>query len=298
MKKNFIHRPNCELCASDKKTVLLSLEFTHPAVRSFLDEYYSGGIDKSDLDGGKYEICKCLNCGFVWQTYILNDEFMEKLYSVWILPRQSLDKKRCADSSLFCGYAREVEQISFLFSKKPFEIDILDFGMGWGYWCLMAKAFGYRVSGFEISKERIEFAKKNGVEVIENLSQIARRQFDFINAEAVFEHTPQPLANLKFLVESLKNGGVMRISVPNGKGVEQKLKKNKWRPDKGPIQPLEHINCFTHQMLVKFGKLAHLELMPQPFLSGHRYGLRSHLKGFLGKYYRQYFGTSLYFKKF
>jgi len=263
-----------------------------------LDEYYEGRINKSDLTDGKYEIVKCSECGFIWQAYILNDELMEKLYSVWISSEHSLIKKKCADFSLFSGYAREVESIHRFFpSKKPFEIDVLDFGMGWRYWCLMAKAFGYNVSGFEISKKRIEFARKNGIDVIENFSEITTRKFDFINAEQVFEHIPNPLQTMRFLVHSLKNEGIIRISVPNGRGIEQELAKPRWNPSKNAIHPLEHINCFTHQTLVKFGELAGLELIRQPFLLSHRYNLKSYIKGVLGKYYRQYFGTSLYFKK-
>ena len=160
MTKNFVLRPRCELCGSNEKKILLSKEFTHPSIGEFLNTYYEGRISKDDLAYGKYEIVKCSKCGFIWQADILNDELIEKLYSHWISPEQSLNKKRKADISLYAAYAREVENISFLLNRKPFEINVLDFGMGWGYWCLMAKAFGYNASGIELSTERIDFAKK------------------------------------------------------------------------------------------------------------------------------------------
>ncbi len=297
MRKNFVYRANCELCGSNKKRVLFSEEFTNPLIWNFLEAYYQGRIDKSDLSGAQYEVVKCLECGFIWQIQILNDELTEKLYNTWISPGESCLKKKTADISVFSGYARQIEVLSFLLGKKPFEIDVLDFGMGWGYWCLMAKAFGYKASGFEISKERIEFAKKNGINVIENFSDITANQFDFINTEQVFEHVPNPIQTLKALARALKKEGLIKISVPNGRGIEQELTRPGWRPSKDAIHPLEHINCFTHQTLVKAGKLAGLELIRQPFLLGYRYNLKSYLKGILGKYYQQYFGTSLYFKK-
>ena len=218
-----------------------------------------------------------------------------ELYSDWISSEQSLNKKKHADSSLYSAYAREVENISFLVNKKPFEINVLDFGMGWGYWCLMAKAFGYNVSGLELSKERIEFAGKNGINVIE-YSDISTDKFDFINAEQVFEHIPEPLRTLKLLARSLKNGGIIKISVPNGKGIEKELANPEWKASKNAVHPLEHINCFTHKTLLKLAHLANLEV-EQPFRLRYRYDFKSWVQGILWKYYMNVFGTSLYFKR-
>ena len=222
---------------------------------------------------------------------------MKKLYNTWILPEQSLIKRKNADISLFSGYAKQIQKISSLLFKKPFEINILDFGMGWGYWCLLAKAFGYNTTGFEISKERIEFAKKNGINVIENFTDITTHKFDFINIEQVLEHISNPLQTLKLLVSNLKKGGIIRISVPNGRNIEQELSNPEWKASKNSIHPLEHINCFTHKTLIKCGKSINLKLIKQPILSSNKCNLNSCIKDFLKKYYRQYFGTSLYFKK-
>ena len=295
MTKNFIFRPCCELCASGEKKILLSREFTHPSIWAFLNTYYEGRINKHYLASEKYEIVKCSKCGFIWQAYIVTDELMEKLYSHWISSEQSINKKKHADISLYSAYAREVENISFLINKKPFEINVLDFGMGWGYWCLVAKAFGYNVSGLEMSKERINFARKNGINVIE-YSDITADKFDFINAEQVFEHIHEPLKTLKLLVRSLKNGGVIKISVPDGKGLEKVLADPNWKASKNAVHPLEHINCFTHKTLLQLGDLANLE-MEQPLCLRHKYDFKSYLRGVLGKYYKNFFGTTLYFKR-
>ncbi len=297
MLEKFLYRPNCELCGSDKKKILFSKEFVDLAVWNFLNAYYESRINKNDLADAKYEIAKCSACGFIWQTNILNDELTEKLYGNWISPEQSFVKKKCADISLFYGYAREVRDIFSLLSVKPCEIDVLDFGMGWGHWCLMAKAFGCNARGFEISGERVQFARKNGIEVIDNFAGVASYKFDFINAEQVFEHINNPLQTLKFLARSLKNGGLIHISVPNGNNIERELATPGWKITKNPIHPLEHINCFTHRTLVKLGESAGLEPVRQLFLASCGYGLKSYIRGILGKNYQQYFGTSLYFKK-
>ncbi len=305
MQRNFIHRPKCELCGSENKAVLISREFTDPVVWDFLQQYYEERINQADLKGGKYEIVKCSDCGFLWQAYILNDDLMKKLYRVWISSEDSFQKKRSADITLYSGYARQVQRIAILLSRRPHEIDVLDFGMGWGYWCLMAKAFGYNVSGYEISREMVEFAGKNGIDVYERYSDIADKKFDFINAEQVFEHIPNPLETLRSLVQRLNSGGIIRISVPYGRNVEKTLSKPRWKPSKNAIHPLEHINCFTHRVLIKLGKSAGLELV-RP---SNRFGTKNYLKQYtelvlrpliknlLRKCCRRPSGNSLYFTK-
>ena len=78
MSESFVHRPTCELCGSDKKSILVSRQFTDPAIWDFLEQYYEARIDKDDLGAANYQIAKCLECGFIWQAYILNDELMKR----------------------------------------------------------------------------------------------------------------------------------------------------------------------------------------------------------------------------
>ncbi len=293
----FLSRPDCLMCGDDNKKVLFSEMFTDQLVWDFLCEYYEGRIKKDCLVDEKYEIAQCRRCGFIWQVYILDYESMEKLYNSWISLDKSFNKKRYAQISLYSGYARQMQAIAGLLSEKPCEINLLDYGMGWGYWCFMAKAFGYNVTGFELSTERVDFARKNGIDVIDSLPEIGTDRWDYINTEQVFEHLPNPQIILDLLHGGLKNGGIIRISVPNGRGIAREIKKTGWKPSKNAIHPLEHINCFTHKSLINFAESTGLKLIRQPFMFGHRYGIKSYIKGLLGRYYRQYFGTSLCFRK-
>jgi len=297
MRENFLYRPNCELCGSEEKIILFSKEFIDRDIWSSLELYYESRINRDDLAGGRYEVAKCSDCGFIWQTNILNEEMAGRLYGEWISPEKSLAKKQGADISLFYGYARGVQKIFSLLPARPREIDVLDFGMGWGLWCQMAKAFGCKVRGFEISEDRIEFAKKNGIDVIDTFSGIASYKFDFINAEQVFEHISDLLRTLKFLAANLKNGGVVRISVPDGRNVERRLKNSGWSAAINPILPLEHINCFTHRTLIRLGELADLMPAREPSSWVCGYDLKSCFRGVFGGFYKRYFGTTLYFRK-
>jgi cyclopropane fatty-acyl-phospholipid synthase-like methyltransferase len=106
---------------------------------------------------------------------------MHKLYTEWISGESSLKKKLFADLSMYSGYAREVEAIPFLVGKRyPGEITVLDYGMGWGYWCLMAKAFGFKAMGLELSVERASFALRSGIKVLGDPRELIPGSIDFI----------------------------------------------------------------------------------------------------------------------
>ena len=298
MEANFVYRPKCELCGSERKQILVSVDFSDSSVWDFLESYYNSRIDVSVVKGVNYEVAKCLDCDFVWQVYVLNEQMMDKLYNVWISEEHSLNKKKYADGSLFDKYAREARSISHLLNKKHHQIRVLDFGMGWGHWCRMAKAFGYDVKGFEVSPSRIAYAKEMGIDVIESYNDINKYTFDFINSEQVFEHISNPLAIVNYLSSRLEIGGIIKIAVPNGSRTLKRLPQKNWKAAKNALHPLEHINCFTHHSLKEMGKRGSLEYLnvPQPIISKSRketiFNIIAKLTGWHNNR-----GTDLYFRK-
>ena len=265
MESNFVYRASCELCGSSNKSILISKPFTAPAIWDFIEQYYASRVERDVLEGAPYEIAKCRQCGFLWQTYILNDWWMEVLYDQWILASGSLTKKRQSDLNDYMRYAREAYVIGRMIGKQPHLIRVLDYGMGWGYWCLMAKAFGYEAYGVELSQARIDFAKENGIQTVD-LSTLNGPQFDFINSEQSFEHIPHPLAQLKQLVSILNPGGIIRLAVPDASGKEASFSNPDWRAAKNAFHPLEHINAFTRQTLSELARQAGLRVIPSPIL--------------------------------
>ncbi len=301
METNFVHRPHCELCGSESKKILVSVDFSNSLVWDFLESYYQGRIDVSVVENVSYEIVECQNCGFVWQGYVLNEEKMGDLYSVWISAEHSLNKKRYADIGWFDKYAREGRTIFDLVKKQPHQTRVLDFGMGWGYWCRMAQAFGYKVKGFEVSPPRVAYARQMGIDVIDSYSDISKHKFDFINSEQVFEHVLNPTQTLMELSSSLEIGGVIRIAVPDGDKTLKNLSNSDWKAAKDALHPLEHINCFTHDSLREMGKRANLEYLfvPQPVITT---GRKEAILNAISKFTRRprnktYQGTELYFQK-
>ena len=167
-------------------------------------------------------------------------------------------------------------QIISSFERVPSSLRFLDFGMGWGNWALMVKAFGCDSYGTELSDTRIDHARSNGLKVI-TWDDIPQHRFDFINAEKVFEHIGEPLATLRHLKKSLKADGMLRIHVPAAGDMHRRLRIMDWTSPKGssnslnPVAPLEHINFFRRSSLAQLAKESGMEEASIPMKKQHRY---------------------------
>lgn len=287
----FKERKICEICNSSNTADILATDFTNEILSSFLKEYYKGKIPEGYFAKMPFIVTKCRDCSFIWQKYVLNNTTSDKLYTTWINPGESLKKKMNAKSKLYQKYAKEAQFISTLFKKNPHEIRVLDFGMGWGYWCLMMKAHGYNVTGFEIAADRIAHAKSNCITALESDEDLYSKEFNFINLEQVLEHVPDPQRLLQKLVATLSAEGIVHIAVPDGSEVENKILSPNWKPEHDAIHPLEHINCFTPQTLIHIARLSGLA----PIDTSSTNSLKKIVKKLLGRTPPQ--STNIYFKK-
>lgn len=297
-------RPHCELCGHERPEELLARPYDEPPLSDHLRVYYEGRVPADLLAGHTYQLLRCRGCSFAWQAWVPTPAAAELLYESWISPHGSLLRKSEAEVSLFAGYARQVELMARLAGRRPHRIAVLDFGMGWGYWCLMAQAHGYRVTGVETAADRLEFARDHGIEAVAVLDELGDRRFDYINAEQVFEHVTEPLELLSALVDRLAPGGWVRLSVPNCAPPLRRVQRGRWRPEDHPLQPLEHINCFTNRTLRELAARAGLSLARQPWLPGQgllgksfRRGPRALLLSVAGVPYRRFLGTTLWFRR-
>jgi hypothetical protein len=139
-----------------------------------------------------------------------------------------------------------------------------------------------------------------GIDVVQDLAQ-CDTEFNFINAEQVFEHIASPLKVLRALNTRLDTNGLLRISVPNGKRFLRRLHRGVWKPSKDPIHPLEHVNCFTHRTLIRLAKEAGLApISPLRLLRaiGEQSLMGSmSVYGLAARIYSQYLATGIVFHK-
>lgn len=263
MAVQFLRRDSCPLCQSPRQRPLCDLGYDKPALSGFIERFYAGRVQPDWLAAGRYRVVACADCDFIYQDPLLDEAGMRALYSDWVDQAASLKKKRDAGAGLYLQYAGQVQTLLRLFARPPRQVRVLDFGMGWGYWCRMAQAHGLTVSGYDFSTARREHARRMGIEALEDLPARAG-EFDFIYANQVFEHLAEPLPILRQLCGQLADDGILHIRVPDGRGVARRLRRHGWSAEMSAIHPLEHVNCFTRASLIRFAAQAGLRPFQPP----------------------------------
>lgn len=267
MNKFFTKRECCPGCQSQRTIELLRSPLTAPPLRDYLVFFYNpqGGVEFKYLQDQDYVLTECMYCGLVYQTEIPGELLIYKLYEKWIDPEKVWELIELHRTlGYFSGLSNEITDVIRYFNRPPSQLTFLDFGMGWGHWCRMAQAFGCKVYGVELSEARIEYARQTGVRII-NFEEISSLQFDFINTEQVFEHLSEPGGTLAYLRQSLAPDGILKISVPDGGDIQQRLNMGNWQAPKtsryslNPVAPLEHINCFNRASLLQLAREVSLE---------------------------------------
>jgi SAM-dependent methyltransferase len=240
----FAERATCELCGCTDVEVLYSESFATGNTFRFIDEYYASRIPKTVLESGTYILRRCPSCRFIWQGEILNNDNLDRLYSQWIDDQASARKYAERHLEELAGLVHQISAVPYLVSMSTKDIRALDFGAGWGRWCQIANAIGVEAWAAEVSSARIVHMRSLGVPICADIFT-ERRRFQFINAEQVFEHLPDPRRYFDQLASLLAPGGIMRISVPDGRAFEKQLSAGAWQPQKDAAHPLEHVNCYT-----------------------------------------------------
>jgi 2-polyprenyl-3-methyl-5-hydroxy-6-metoxy-1,4-benzoquinol methylase len=275
MNGHFVVREQCPACESTNRTTLFESRFLDAPIREYLQAFYDpqGGVELDYLEGASFIVDKCRSCGLVYQRQIGDELVMHKLYEEWIDPARVFKAvDGCRGAEYFIGLADQLASLVRFFRVPPSQLAVLDFGMGWGYWCRMASAFDCKAAGVELSQPRIDYARANGITVLDTLD-FADATFDFINLDQILEHVPEPLLTLKQLRGHLRPSGLLRVSAPNGVGIQRRLSQGDWNAAPGsrnslnPVAPLEHVNCFTSDVLTRTLGLAGLQIVPMRELS-------------------------------
>ena len=206
------------MCDSSPGRTLYRCRFEDQPIRDYLLGFYPG-FDDADfamLAGGELVIEECAHCACVWQRFAPGDELLTTLYESWAAGDGGLE--RHDDLAYHRAAAEEVLLALGLAGRRPSEVSVLDFGMGWGRWPRLAAAFGMRAYGVELSATQAAYADTQGVTVLA-LDELPDETFHFINTEQVFEHLVEPRQTLQRLARSLAPGGWIKIAVPDGTGM-------------------------------------------------------------------------------
>jgi SAM-dependent methyltransferase len=259
-----VERPTCPVCGSPPGRTIYACAFADPPIRDYLIRFYPSftEVDLALLTPGELVLEECSRCFAVWQRFAPTGDLLSRLYEDWAADGGALE--RHDDAAYHRAAAEEILLVQALAGKRPSEIAVLDFGMGWGRWPRLAAAFGMDAYGIELSRHQSEYASSQGVKVL-TLEELPPARFDFVNTEQVFEHLVDPRGTLQALARSLAPGGWLKIAVPDASGIAQRLERPDWSSRAlNPVAPLEHLNAFGGRALEELGRQAGLRLARPP----------------------------------
>jgi SAM-dependent methyltransferase len=229
------------------------------------------------LDGFDYTILACRDCRALFQKLAPDPAFAAEYYGTWIARHDRPDYP-------LAEYTHHIHQAMVLTDfllkatgkRIPDELSILDYGVGRGIFAAAMKACGCRVSGYDLSAERMSMIQQEGIEPV-GYSDIPGSNFDFINTEQVFEHLPDPLATASHLIDGLSRRGIMKVSVPYAPWLEQGEVAIDWHADRYarnssmPLQPIEHLTYFRRPSLTSMMRRLGFHIVRPAILSELNY---------------------------
>jgi 2-polyprenyl-3-methyl-5-hydroxy-6-metoxy-1,4-benzoquinol methylase len=188
----------------------------------------------TELVGRKYgllQLRKCRACALMFRWPKDSAEDNRRFYSGLYRERSGVTTNlpspaelRAMCASRFAGTDRDASgRIALLRSLKPAGA-LLDYGASWGYTAWQFAQAGYRVTGFEIDRDRAAYGRVClGLEMIDDpgrFASLSDSSFDVIYSSHVLEHLPDLSATFDTFFRLLRPSGVLAVFVPNATGAD------------------------------------------------------------------------------
>jgi 2-polyprenyl-3-methyl-5-hydroxy-6-metoxy-1,4-benzoquinol methylase len=262
-----IQRFSCPACNATAAPPLLTIPYQQSDLQGYLHRIGFGLPAEWFLET-PFAVHLCPDCETLFQGWVLEESQLAKLYG-----QNSAEHRAPSDSSLLslAHLAHDAMLLRRLIPvSKP---RVLDYGMGWGRFALLAQAFGCEVTGVEASDTTREHAQRHGIRVCEE-GALESAEYDFVLVDQVLEHLSDPAATLTRLAQCLKPGGLLLAGVPGhpqlGNRLARAARESKYLRDLTDrdwkaLCPTIHVNLFNARSLRAMGKRAGLNGFRPPF---------------------------------
>jgi SAM-dependent methyltransferase len=142
-------------------------------------------------------------------------------------------------------------RIQFLETVGLTSRSLLDFGCAWGYTAYQYQQAGYRVTGYEIDRNRALFGQQQlGLTLYSRREDVENAgPFDLILADHSLEHMPDPGEGLRLFTRVTRDQGHVVIFVPNGACVDARRRGVGVRG--GPYIGEPHTVAFTPEWFIR-----------------------------------------------
>ena len=105
---------------------------------------------------------------------------------------------------------------------------LLDIGAGTGDFLNVAKQNNWAISGIEVNAQARNLALKKGINLLEDIDNVAGKKYDVITLWHVLEHIPNLEETCKKLELLLKDNGSLIVAVPNYKSFDAIYYREHW----------------------------------------------------------------------
>lgn len=262
-------RDACHVCGDDSPERKLDLPYDEPPVSELLAEFYDGRVDLTHLSDGRYAILHCPDCDYYWKEYVLDETGMAALYSEWVpdaaYGSRPPNRYNGRDTE---ATVEDVSRVKSFFRRHPGDVRVLDFGAGWSHFAQIAQAFGFDTWVYELDEKKLVFADDLGLSVTDSLDGFDDGAFDYVHANHVLEHVPDPAAAVETVSRLLADDGLCYVSVPDASDAGP-FTDRLVRERAVAFHPLEHVNGLTRSSLLGLADAHGLQPTrpPQPLLS-------------------------------
>ncbi len=248
--------------------MLLDLPFDGSPVADYLERFYDGALRGRLPVGARFVLQRCGGCGLLYQRYAPGEELLAHLYGTAAVAGDDVADRRGLDIRL--AYAGQVITALRWLRAAPGDTPVLDFGAGLGLWLDMAAALGCPTTGSELGAGLLGRISDHGHRAVA-LDDLPDAAYGLVNVEQVVEHLVRPAEVLDRLARAVRPGGLLRVAVPDGTGVADRLDRLRWDAPKdvpdspNPVAPLEHLNCLDGPALAALGRRVGLRPVVPPW---------------------------------
>lgn len=258
----FIKRSSCPICQNSDLSVLFNVQQKSPDFFDFLkiEKFYSKKFYEAYfnglLDEIVFEIVKCKKCNFIFQSEVLNRVGMSILYNEWL--DKDLLLKFYSDLKPDLYQYNMLKIIKKIYKNKMI-VNVMDFGAGYGNFCVLSSELGFNTYSFELSNDKNNHLSNLGIKIINDLDHF-QSFFDFIFINQVLEHISNPTEILTKLHNCLSPDGIIFISVPNCQYIGDTIKNYGLSNELFlQISPHQHINAFNYKTVILLGRVSGLK---------------------------------------
>jgi len=167
-----------------------------------------------------YGIRKCRHCALMYTVPFPGSETLRAIYESLYRPQQESDLYK---EDFLKGYHREgfdaFSKILAYILREQKGGKLLEVGCNYGLFLQMAQQSGFEVCGIDIVDSMIRYVREVlKLPIIQGRFEeisLKQEEFDVITMLDSLEHVEEPLACVEKAARSLKQGGILVISVPN-----------------------------------------------------------------------------------